>query len=314
MEVLLLVAIVAVGAAALYVAVTFNARSRKNFTPLMGDAAKDISHEIEMATGELRQEIQAIAPDLRKYRELVEYLERADGELRQQMRAMTDELRQYMRAIADEMRRNRELVSQLDQQAGTRQTQLGGDLELLHNRIAELGDSLARQGTQLAGVHGYIMRQEMPAGSSAIQVALLMATVEAESHVDVRGWGGQPHLFALTEKTSGDGRPDVLVPVEREPLPHGDLIEVLAGLGWPADVVGCVLVAELAAVPDEVPIDPAAAGQWADAHPDGRPARLAVGVCRSGEHTCVLRLKGDDDIQVRPEYAAELVAALLGTF
>lgn len=330
MEILLLIAIIAVGASALYVAATFNARSRKNFSPLMGDAAKDISHEIEVASGELRQEIQAIAPDLQQNRELIRYLETANGELRQQMRAIADELRQYMRAIADELRRNRELVNQLDEQTGMRQDQLGRDMALLHNRVAELGESLAQQSTRLARIHSYAMRQEMLADSSAKEVALLLAMVEAESHVDIKGWGGPPHLYALTEKTSTaaadrelaaeprDGRPDALVPVEYEPLPDGDLIEVLAGIRWPADVVGCVLVTELAALPhrveEDVPVDPGATGQWTDPHPDGRPARLAVGVCKTGEQKCGLRIKGEDDIQVRTELAEELVAALLDTF
>src|SRR5437763_12767840 len=107
--------------------------------------------------------------------------------------------------------------------------------------------------------------------------------------------GKPPQVYALAEKISPvsadhklyakirDARPDVVILVEQEPLPGGDLIEVLASIHWPEDVVGCVLVAELTALPpgskEDAPIDPVMAEQWASTHPDGRPARLAVGVC-----------------------------------
>ena len=154
--------------------------------------------------------------------------------------------------------------------------------------------------------------------------------LEAESYVGGKGWGERPHLYALTAPAStvaadrelADGisgaRPDALVLVEQERLPDGDLVEVLAGIQWPADVVGCVLVTELAALPPrnegDGPIDPLASGQWASPRPDGRPARLIVGVRRSGGHMCGLRIKGEDEMQVRNEMAGDLVAALLGTF
>jgi len=117
---------------------------------------------------------------------------------------------------------------------------------------------------------------------------------------------------------TGGARPDALVPVEQEPLPDGDLADVLAGIQWPADVVGCVLVTELAALPpgneSDGPVGPPAPGEWASTRPDGRPARLTVGVRKGGVHMCGLRVKGEDEMQVRNEMAAELVAVLLGTF
>jgi len=98
----------------------------------------------------------------------------------------------------------------------------------------------------------------------------------------------------------------------------GSVREVLAGIHWPADVAGCVLVTELAALPtggeEDAPIDPVAAGQWTSAHPDGRAARLAVGIRRSGEHKCGLRIKGEDEMQVRTDLAGDLATALLRTF
>jgi hypothetical protein len=113
-------------------------------------------------------------------------------------------------------------------------------------------------------------------------------------------------------------RPGALVPVEQDRLPDGDLTTALAGVRWPADVVGCVLVTELAARPPGSAggalVDAPAAAHWTSTHPDGRPARLTVGVSRSGEHVCGLRIKGEDEMRVRNEMARDLVAALLGTF
>ena len=135
-----------------------------------------------------------------------------------------------------------------------------------------------------------------------------------------KGWGERPHLYALTEPTSPEprtvsaltrcsgARPDALVPVEQERLPDGDLVDGPRGIHWPADVVGCVLVTEL--------VDPAAEkrgrsrpstrSRRGNGRALGRtdvPARLVVGVRRSGEHMCGLRIKGEDDVQVRNEMA-----------
>jgi hypothetical protein len=114
------------------------------------------------------------------------------------------------------------------------------------------------------------------------------------------------------------GRPDRLILAAHESLPSDGLIEALADIRWPGDVVGCVLITEFADLPargeDDAPLDPDAGAQWANPHPDGRPARLAAGVRRSGEHLCAFRIKDDSDFQVRNEMAGDIVTALLGTF
>lgn len=333
MEILLLITIIVVGASALYVAATFNTRTRQNFAPLMDDAARKIGRNIEVASGELRGQFQVIADELRQSGAAAERLETAGVELLHQMQAIIDELRrsrelaarlmtaseeqkQQLQAIADELGQDGNLVSRLDEKMDARQDQLHADLAQLDHRVAELGESLAQQITRISGIYRYFLRQETRDGSSAGNDALLLAMLEAESYVDDMGWGRRPRLYALTEKT--DAGPGALIPVEHEPLADGDLVEVLGGIHWPADVVGCVLVTELAALPprseQDAPVEADAAGQWASTRPDGRPARLAVGVRRSGEHTCGLRVKGEDEIQIRAELASDLVTALLSTF
>jgi hypothetical protein len=321
MEILLLITIIVVGAAALYVAATFNARTRQNFGPLMDDAARKISRNIEIASGELRGQFQVIADELRRNGAAAERLETASGELRQQLQAITDELRRSrelagrLTTASEEQQQRLETASgELRQQLQAREDQLRTALAQLDQRVAGIGESLAQQITRISGIYRYFLRQETRDGSSAENDSLLLAMLEAESYVDDMGWGRWPQLYALTDQSSTDA----LIPVAHERLPEGDLIEVLAGIHWPADVVGCVLVIELAALPPrsehDAPVDADAAGQWASARPDGRPARLAVGVCRSGEHKCGLRVKGEDEIQVRTELAGDLVTALLATF
>ena len=69
MEILLLIAIIVVGASGLYVAATFNTRTRQNFAPLMDDAAKNIGKKIEAASGKVQEQAQAIADELQQERE-----------------------------------------------------------------------------------------------------------------------------------------------------------------------------------------------------------------------------------------------------
>ncbi len=280
---------------------------------------RELVKQLNMASGELQRQVAAIVHELREDRELAARLEAANGELRQQVQA-----------IADELPRNRDQAKHLDERIDARLAQFGRGLEQLDHQVAEAGESLTQQSARIAEIYRYVIRRETQAGGSSQSDLLLLAMLEAESYVDGKGWGERPRLYALTAPTSAvaahhelaDGlsgtRPEALVPVEQAQLPDGDMTEVLTGMRWPADVVGCVLVTELAALPprneEDGPVDALAAGQWASTCPDGRPARLIIGVRRDGEHLCGLRIKGEDEMQVRAELAGDLVSALLGTF
>lgn len=322
MEILILIAVIATGASGLYVAYTFKTHIERHVEPLMQRTAQAARTQTEAASEDLKQQIQASTGQL-------EAVTRRDpvtnGELSQQIQAVTDGLQREIRAIHGELQRDRELVGQLADRIDTRQVQLGKDLSEADRRVALLGESLARQGAQLTAIYSYAKSQGKLTGTSREIDQLMLAMLEAESHVDGKGWGTPPHLFALTERMpSGPAdhehsavTPDALIPLTHE-LPDGDLVEVLASIHWPEDVVGCVLVTELTDLPaggeDDAPIDPVAAGQWASARPDGRPARLAVGVRRNGEHVFGFRVKGEHDVQVRADIAGDIVTALLGTF
>jgi len=307
MEILLLIAIVAIAAAGLFVAATFNKRTRDNFTPIMNSTGEMILGEFEETGNKLRTELQAITGELRQSREVLRHLQAASAELRQAMQTVTDELQ-----------RNKELLGHLDEQVGVRQNQLDRDATQLDHRIAGLGESLAEQSARISGIYRYVVRRETQAGSSAENGSLLLAMLEAESYVDSKGWGGRPYLYTLTAPTSIMAADQALLAVEQERLAAGDLTEALGGIHWPTDVVGCVLVAELADLPvgsgEHTDIDALTAEQWTSPNPDGRPVRIAIGVGRDGAHQCGFRIKGDDEVQVRTELASDLVTALLGTF
>ena len=319
MEILILIAIIAVGASALYVAVNFGARTGKVIDPLVNKAREDIRNQIKTTSEELGRQTKAITGAQQQDGERVKHIDEETGGLKQQLQAITGTVR-----------RDSDLVQQLNKQIGALQDQFGNNLRQLDDRVTKVIESLAQQTAQITEIHSYIKRQGKQSQSSATKDSLLSAMLEAESHVDRKGWDQPPHLYALTEKVSPsaadhelademrDARLAALILVEQEPLPDGDLIEVLANIHWPEDVAGCVLVTELADLPpgsaEDAPIDPAAAGQWASTHPDARPARLVVGVRRSGEYECGLRIKGEDDVQVRTELANDLVTALRGTF
>ena len=303
MEILILIAVIATGASGLYVAYTFKNHIEK-LAPLLERITQDARNQIEAASKDLV----------------------TNKELRHQAWTMTDGLKQEIRTIADELLQNRELASRLSDRLATRQDQIGEDLLRTDHRVAQLGESLTRQGAQLAAIYGYARSQRRQTGTSQEPDQLMLGMLEAESDVDGEGWGIPPHLYALTERppsASADdehsaGTPDVLIPVPHE-LPDGDLAEALAGIHWPENVAGCVLIAELTDLPAggerDAPINPVAAGQWTSTCPDGRPARLAVGVRRNGEHACGFRAQGDDDIQIRTDMTVgSIVTALLRTF
>jgi hypothetical protein len=169
--------------------------------------------------------------------------------------------------------------------------------------------------------------------------ALETTVVEIERHVAQSGWDRRPVLFALVETaelvsqepalanslglTSEPAVPGALTPIEQEPLDDLPLDEILAGITWPAEVLGCAVVHEVLVLPPsaeaERPSDENAA-DWAAGHPDRREVRLAVAVLRDGSQATALRVRSAeadptalDDVLVGPDLAPNLAAALLDT-
>ena len=192
MEILILIAVIVTGASGLYVAYNFKNHIEKHVAPLMERIAQDARNQIEAASKELRQQIEATTTgplEAVASKDLV-----TNGELRQQVWTMTDGLRREIRTITGELQQDRELASRVADRMDTRQDQLGEDLLRTDHRVAQLGESLARQGAQLAAIYGYAKNQGKPTGVAQETDQLVLATLEAESHVDGEGWGIPPRL------------------------------------------------------------------------------------------------------------------------
>lgn len=147
--------------------------------------------------------------------------------------------------------------------------------------------------------------------------ALAAAVLEIETHVAGEGWDGPARLYALVDtgefvaaepvlaslmgldEASAEGS---LTPVEQDQLGSQERLEdVLQTTAWPAGVAGCAAVVERLVLPPdadaEIPDDPAAAEEFARAHPDRQEVRIVAGATRAGATYCALRLRSHDDDQ-----------------
>jgi TolA-binding protein len=303
MDIVLLVAVVAVAVSGLYVAAALKLRAKDTTTPLINRAVMQINGKIEAAVNSQRQVLQ---DGLAQGREL--------------------EGRRWGNA-QDQFRQMAGVISEVKRQTGKTQEQV----DQIVDRVEGIARQLAAVELRKAG----LARVNTSSGEIPVNEVtdathpLALAVLESESNRARDGWGKPPQLYALAAKASLiETAPDLadqidaarkgsLIPIKQEPLPPGEPLEVLAGVHWPDDVIGCVLVTELVVLPPETegvaPRDPEELEQWAGREPGGQPARLAVGVSRNGDYACILRLKGDDSVQFDPGLADDLVTALLET-
>ena len=127
-------------------------------------------------------------------------------------------------------------------------------------------------------------------------------TLDLERHAAAAGWDQPPRLFALVETAdllrrepqlaaelglAGDA-PGDLTPVDQGDLPeHASLDELLAGIVWPAEVLGTALAVERLMVPPGGRAGHAAGRGarrcgWLAEHPERQEVRLVVAVLRDG--------------------------------
>jgi hypothetical protein len=163
-------------------------------------------------------------------------------------------------------------------------------------------------------------------------VAVRAAVREIEQHVAESGWDQPPRLYALVstadlvareprlaqamglDAARRDG-PGSLTPVEQDHVPVDQALEeVLAGIVWPAEVLGAAAVVERLVLPpsadEELPEDAEAAERYAAEHPDRQEVRIVAAATRDGSTYCALRLREHDDAASVVE-APDLVPALL---
>jgi hypothetical protein len=166
-------------------------------------------------------------------------------------------------------------------------------------------------------------------------LALRLAVVEVERHASASGWDQPARLFALVptlelaaaeptlaaELGITDGSQQPLTPVEQElEEDQQSLDDLLGQIMWPKSVAGALAVVERVVLPPEaeeaVPDEPHLAAAFAAEHPNREDVRIAVGVLRSGEAHCVLRMRShdrDDALVHGSDVVPQLVEALRET-
>ena len=154
---------------------------------------------------------------------------------------------------------------------------------------------------------------------------------ELIAYVDHDGWEQYHRLFALADRGwiqayNPQQRLDIprsIVPIEQDELPYGPLDQVLEQIGWPPEVVGCVLVTELHVLPptaeQEIPYtyDEREIEHWVRTHPEVKRVRSAIGVTRFGEHKTLEQRQGEpaslEYLVPDGEWADHLIAPLYAT-
>lgn len=172
--------------------------------------------------------------------------------------------------------------------------------------------------------------------SGRVHPALRQVAREVEAHVAASGWDQPARLYALVptselvvaepalaatlglDEISAAG---ALTPVEQDELPADRPLEdVLAGVMWPAQVVGCAAVVERLVLPPQaeaqLPPEAEELVRFAAEHPERQDVRVAAAVTRDGRAHCALRLRahdGDADVLDSPDLVPALVRLLAQT-
>jgi hypothetical protein len=134
MGIVLIVAILVVAVAVLYVTATFSTRTRQSTAPLIDDAFKSVSGQIDTANQNLSRQI---ADGLQQDREQLMLDER-------KIQGRLDHLDSRASSMTNQVLAELDTIRRLVEQLGARQDQLSGDLGKLDGQVARLSESLAR--------------------------------------------------------------------------------------------------------------------------------------------------------------------------
>jgi hypothetical protein len=134
MELLLVVATLAVGVAVLYVTATLRTRTRQNTAPLIDGATRQLAGQIEATSAELRRQLQQIADELQRDQE--------DSRLEERkIQGRLDHADSRITSMASQFMAELDTIRRLGEQIGARQDQLGGDLRQLDHQVAQLTEA-----------------------------------------------------------------------------------------------------------------------------------------------------------------------------
>jgi len=137
MEILLVVATLAVGVAVLFVTATFSARTRQNTAPLIDAAAKDISGHLEATAGDLRRQLREMADELQRQRDQARLEER-------KILGRLDHADSRISGMTSQLLAELEVLRRLSEEIAGRQDQLSGDLRQLDHQVAQLTEATVR--------------------------------------------------------------------------------------------------------------------------------------------------------------------------
>lgn len=153
MEILLLVAIIVVGVSGLYVAATFNKRTRQNAAPLVNEAVKGISRQVADTGENLSQQLHEIDVQMQQEREVIDQdITRTHERL--------DHADMRLSGIASQLSAELDTIKHQCAQIAASQDDFGGIVrQQLDHQGAQLGESLARLSAQVAGIESYIRSQ-----------------------------------------------------------------------------------------------------------------------------------------------------------
>jgi hypothetical protein len=121
MDILLIVATLVVAVVGLYVAATFNRRTRQNFAPMIDGAVKDVSEHVEAMAEDLRGRIRVIADELQRDRDQT----RLDARKTQ---GRLDHADSRTTSIASQLATELETIRRLVDQVAARQDELRAGL------------------------------------------------------------------------------------------------------------------------------------------------------------------------------------------
>jgi hypothetical protein len=192
MGIVLIVAVLVIAAAMLYITVTLSTRTRQSTAPLIDDAFKGVSGQIDAAAQDLRRQI----ADGRQ--QDMEQL-RTDG---RRIQGHLDHLDSQASGMTSQVLAELDTIRRLVEQLGARQDQLGADVGKLDHQVARLGGSLAR-------LSGPPAAPAAPAQAAAGGPAIVPGQLYAERL-------GFAHAGAQPESASARSERQFRIQVERQ--------------------------------------------------------------------------------------------------
>jgi hypothetical protein len=201
MEIVLVVAIVAVAATGLYVATTFNKRTRQTTAPVVDNAVRDIFEHIRATADDLRRQLQLIADDLHQEREQ----QRLDG---RKIQTRLDQTDSQISNLANRFLTEFDAIRRHDEQIGAQQDQLSGDLRQLAARLGRERESPPASAGRPAAAPGRLYAERLQfstvrfASDRGVRIVVERAAGQLPPE-QVRGLGDASTIISRAENDPG---------------------------------------------------------------------------------------------------------------